>query len=85
MTPHRSLRSTLAFLFATGVIVAPAGAWAANTCAQNSDCPKGFACQVSEIATPCAAIACAAGETCTQPQCNPEMVSSCTPLPVHRR
>jgi MYXO-CTERM domain-containing protein len=81
MTSNRSPRGTLAFLFATGVILAPAGAWAASTCAQSSDCPKGFSCQVEEVATPCPAIACAPGETCTQPQCDPQAVSSCTPLP----
>ena len=81
MTSNRSLRSTLSFLFATGVVLAPVAAWAANTCAQSSDCPKGFSCQVTEVATPCPAIACAAGETCTQPTCDPETISSCAALP----
>jgi hypothetical protein len=81
MMSQRSFRRSLAFLLASGALLAPVSAWASNTCTASSDCPKGYSCQTTTIATPCPAIACAPGETCTQPVCEPETISQCTPLP----
>ncbi len=80
MMSQSSFRHALAALIASSALLAPASAWAASTCAQNTDCPKGFSCETSTVYPPCPAIACAAGSDCTQPVCAPETISQCTPL-----
>ncbi len=80
MMPQRPFRHALAALFASSALLAPASAWAASTCGQSSDCPKGFSCQTSKVYPPCPAIACATGSDCTQPDCEPETISQCTPV-----
>ena len=68
------------FGLATGVLLS---VWAvpalADDCAEDSDCPKGFTCEVSET-TACADLpACPEGENCemTPPACTTEEYRSC--------
>jgi MYXO-CTERM domain-containing protein len=81
MLSQRSFRHALAALIASSALLAPASARASNTCAQSTDCPKGFSCQTSTVYPPCPAIACATGSDCVQPKCDPETISQCTPVP----
>jgi MYXO-CTERM domain-containing protein len=81
MMSQYSFRNALVLLLASGALLVPRDASAANSCSQSSDCPKGFSCQVSNIEVPCEAIACDPGETCAQPICSPQTVSQCVPLP----
>jgi hypothetical protein len=50
----------------------------AQMCAQDSECGKGFSCQVTAAGT-CPAIACAPGEKCMQPSCDPVVYRECRP------
>jgi len=50
----------------------------AQTCEQDSECGKGFSCQVTGAGT-CPAIRCAPGEMCMQPACDPVVYRECQP------
>lgn len=69
------------FGLGAGVIV---GAWAgpaaADQCSEDSDCPKGFTCEVS-TAVACPEVACVDGEKCEEaPDCGSEEVHQCVSI-----
>jgi hypothetical protein len=83
MTRHRTVRSSLAALAAIAALVASPQALAdSSTCTTDTDCVKGFICQVVG-ATACPAIACAPGSNCTLPPCTPQTISQCMPGPCN--
>jgi len=60
------------------------GAWAvpaaADQCSEDSDCPKGFTCEVS-TAVACPEVACVDGEKCEEaPDCSSEEVHQCVSI-----
>lgn len=88
MTSHLFLRGSLATLFALGSLgVARTAGADPTTCTADSDCTKGFSCQVVG-ASACAGYACprpAAGvdaEACPPPPpCDPTVIKGCMPGP----
>lgn len=62
-----------------GLLARPAHA--AGTCASDADCAKNWTCEVSSVDAPCAAPACAPGETCEPVECEPVEYKSCRPAP----
>ncbi|MGO9833169.1 MAG: hypothetical protein ACLP1X_03045 [Polyangiaceae bacterium] len=89
MTSHLPLRGSIALLFALGALGASRTASADPTsCTQNSDCSKGFTCQVVG-ASACTAYACPAttgtdvdAQACPPPPaCDPQVIMGCLPGP----
>lgn len=88
MTSHLLLRGSLVTLFTLGALGAARTAAADPTsCSQNSDCTKGFTCQVVG-ATACPGYACASktgaldAQACPPPPaCNPQTINGCLPGP----
>jgi MYXO-CTERM domain-containing protein len=88
MTSHLFLRGSLATLFALGALgVARTAGADPTSCAADSDCTKGFTCQVVG-ATACAGTACAVppagadAEACPPPPvCDPTVIKGCMPGP----
>src|SRR4051812_26574769 len=75
--------STLTSLLAlSALVVVPRLAHAQSSCSADSECVKGWTCQVSGV-TGCAAPACPPGEKCeTQPSdCTTTEFKSCRPAP----
>lgn len=88
MTSRLLLRGSLVTLVALGALASGRTAAAAPTsCSEDSDCTKGFTCQVVG-ASGCPAYACPAQtgapdvQTCPPPPaCNPQVVKGCLPGP----
>jgi hypothetical protein len=88
MTSHLFLRGSLATLFALGSLgVARTAGADPTTCTADSDCTKGFTCQVVG-ASACAGYACAGpaagvdAEACPPPPpCDPTVMKGCMPGP----
>jgi MYXO-CTERM domain-containing protein len=88
MTSHLLVRGSLVALFTLGALAAARTAAADPTsCSQDSNCTKGFTCQVVG-ASACPAYACAspAGTVDAQacpppPACNPQVFKGCLPGP----
>ncbi len=83
MISPRFIRLTVAMLVSLGALGASRAAHAQSmTCASDTDCSKGFSCQTVG-ASACPAIACAPGEECDIPICDPQIIKECEPGPCN--
>jgi Cys-rich repeat protein len=83
MMSSRFTRLTVAMLVSLGALGASRTAHAQSmTCANDTDCGKGFSCQTVG-ASACPAIACARGEECDIPICDPQIIKECEPGPCN--
>jgi Cys-rich repeat protein len=87
MISHRIFRGSLAGLLLAGALFEAGSAAADSSCTQNSDCSKGFSCQVIG-GTACPGYACPAeidgGQACAPPPaCTPQTIMGCEPGPCN--
>jgi MYXO-CTERM domain-containing protein len=84
MRPLRVLVvSLLAFSGSAAVLFSSSNAQAGTTCAQDSECVKGFTCQPAGT-TGCPAIDCAPNQPCpAPPACTPMVTKECLPGPCN--
>jgi MYXO-CTERM domain-containing protein len=85
MISRRIVRSSLLGLLLAGALFEAGSAAADTSCTQNSDCSKGFTCQVIG-GTACPGYACPVeidgGQACPPPPaCTPQMIMGCEPGP----